>query len=415
MRSFSTKQSEQIGQFVFTVEHHHEVDQAADDGGFVPLAAQLVIDAVEPFRGGIQPFSAAALHDDRAPIDEAFEQGGYAADVQAGAPGDFAGTRRSPEIDHREIHPALGFGEAFQVAAEILGVVVDQGHQFLHQLAQGTVAREVGHDDQQAGVAAGQDLERPDLAAAVFAADHLPHAPTLLGVQRFQADGAEQLEERLVGVVQPREPAGGRSEQHDPWFRLQRLAQLPAEIVIHVPTERLQILDHEDELFVQPVRGVQYCGPGAVFQVFPGPTAGQVGLRGGQFPRQVGVGLGGFPREVEQRLQPEVAHVEDFLAFFHEPDRQQPFGQCGVRAHLRGDARQQHGLAAATGGDEQDMLARRRIEVVAHDVQHEAEFALPDDELPDHFVIGLERARIELAKRRFVRLVHYPAFLFPSA
>ena len=59
-----------------------------------------------------------------------------------------------------------------------------------------------------------------------------------------------------------------------------------------------------------------------------------------------------LPGEVEQRLKPEVAHIEYFLALFHEPDRQELFGEVAVSAQLSSNASQQHGLSPTTGRDE---------------------------------------------------------------
>ena len=91
--------------------------------------------------------------------------------------------------------------------------------------------------------------------------------------------------------------------------------------------------------------------------------------------------------EVEQRFDPEVGQREDLLALFHEPDRKQMLGEIGVGSQLRADAGQQHGFPSPARRDDQHVLARRRIEISAYDLQHEVELALSDHELSDHLVI----------------------------
>ena len=254
---------DRIFQFSSAVECGHEANQILYDRGLVALPAQFVVDAVQALRSGVPPLPAASFDADRSPVGEPAEHCGHGSDVQAGTCRDFGGARRLPQIDYREIDAALGLGDALQVTAEILGMVVDQRHQLLHQLAQRPVARELGHDDQKARVAAGEYLQRSDLALDhVVAADHLPQTPALAGIQRLKAESAEQFEERLLRIVQRLEPTGGGGEKHDLRFRLQHCPQLPSEVVIHVPAEVLQILDHEDELAPQPVRRVKHRGSG---------------------------------------------------------------------------------------------------------------------------------------------------------
>ena len=80
-------------------------------------------------------------------MDQPPEQRRHSANVHAGPRHDLAGARRLPEVDHREIDAALGFGENLQVAAEVLGVVVDQRHQIFQELSQRPVARELSDDN----------------------------------------------------------------------------------------------------------------------------------------------------------------------------------------------------------------------------------------------------------------------------
>ena len=387
-----------LRQLIVAVERCHEVDQIPHDGRFVSFPAQLVVYAVEAFRGGVQPLFADFLHDDCASIDEPAEQGRYGSDVHAGAGCDLAGTRRLPEVDHREVDTAFGLCEADQVRTKILRMVVDQADQIFHQLVQGAMLREPCDDDQESRVAAGQDLERPDLPSAHrVAADRQPQTSALFGIQRFQLDDSEQLEEWLPRVVQPLEATGGGSEQDDLGLRLQRLAELPSEIFIHVSAQGLQVLDHQDNLPSQPIGRIQGSRASVIFQLLPAPPGRQIGVRIPELLRSFRIGLANLPCEVEQRFEPEVAQIEDLLALLHEPDRQQLFRELPVGAQLRSNARQQHGFSASARRHEQDVLARWRSDVSTEDFEHDAEFVLSDHELPDQFFIGLKRPGIELA------------------
>jgi len=72
------------------------------------------------------------------------------------------------------------------------------------------MTRELGRHHQQAGIAAGENLERPDFGSArALAAHDFPQATAFIGVQRLQPDDAEHLEERLAHIVEFAEAAGG--------------------------------------------------------------------------------------------------------------------------------------------------------------------------------------------------------------
>ena len=400
--------TDHICQFRSAVECGHEANQVLYDRSLVALPAQFVVDAVQTLRSGVPPLPAASFDANRSPVDEPAEHSGHDSDVQAGTCRDFSGARRLPQIDYREIDAALGLGDALQVTAEILGMVVDQRHQLLHQLAQRPVARELRHDDQKARVAAGKYLQRSDLALDhLVAADHIPQAPALAGIQRLKAEGAEQLEERLRRIVQRLEPTGGGGEKHDLRFRLQHRPQLPSEVVIHVPAEVLQVLDHEHDLAPQPVRRVQHRGAGAQIEILASPPSSQVFVRRAQFLSQGRIALGNLRCKMKQGFEPEVARIHDLLALFHEPHRQQPLGERAAGAQLGRDPRQKHRLTASARRDEQRVLARRRIEIVGQNFEYECQLAFPDHELADHFRVGLERPGIELANRPLGWLVHY--------
>ena len=136
---------------------------------------------------------------------------------------------------------------------------------------------EFTNDDQEPRVAAGQDLQRPDHTSLnIVARHHLPQATALAGIQRLKTHNPKQLEECMFRVVQLPKTTSGGGEQNDLRFRLQHPAKLPAKVVIHVSTQRLQVLDHEHELFADPVRYLQYCRARAILK-FPAAPLGRQG------------------------------------------------------------------------------------------------------------------------------------------
>ena len=137
--------------------------------------------------------------------------------------------------------------------------------------------RKFTNDDQEARVAAGQDLQRPDHTCPnIVACHHLPQATALTGIQQLQTHNPKQLEECMFRVVQFHKTTGGGGEQNDLGFRLQHRAKLPAEVLIHVSTQRLQVLDHEHELLAEPIRYLQYCRASALLK-FPAVPLGRQG------------------------------------------------------------------------------------------------------------------------------------------
>ena len=125
-----------LSEFVAVVKHRHELDQVAYQPGLVAFASQLVIDAVETFRGGVLPFPARPFYENGAPVDQPRDQCRDGTNVHASSSRDLAGARRLPEVDHREVDAALGLGKALQMVAEVLRVVVDQRHQIFQELTQ---------------------------------------------------------------------------------------------------------------------------------------------------------------------------------------------------------------------------------------------------------------------------------------
>ena len=93
--------------------------------------------------------------------------------------------------------------------------------------------------------------------------------------------------------------------------------------------------------------------------------------------------------QMEQRLQPEVRHIEYFMALFHESNRQQKSGELVFGTQFRRGASQQHRFSSAARSNDQDMLARRRFDVPMQYFEHGIELAVSDHELIHHFLVGL--------------------------
>ena len=172
---------------------------------------------------------------------------------------------------------------------------------------------------------------------------------------------------------------------------------MPAEVVMHVTEERLQVLDDEDELLVQSVRGIQHGGAGVPLGDLLPPARRQRVPRVAQLPGQPGVVLVDLVGQMEHGLQPEVGETEDLLALFHEPDRQQRRGEVLVAAQFGRDPREQHRLAAPARSDHQDVLARGGPDAAPEVIEQEAEFVMADHELLPDLLVRLEQAGVELA------------------
>ena len=160
----------------------------------------------------------------------------------------------------------------------------------------------------------------------------------------------------------------------------------------------MQVLDHQYELPAKTVRRVKHCGTGVVAERLLSPAFDQGCVGPAQLQRELGMSGGALPGEVEQRLKPEVGHVEDLVILFHEPDGEELAREFLVRTKFRCCAGQQHGFAPAAGPNDQTVLTRLRPDVSAQDLEHGREFATPNGELLEDFLVSAEGARIELAE-----------------
>ena len=89
----------------------------------------------------------------------------------------------------------------------------------------------------------------------------------------------EQLEERILRVVQPLETTGRGGEQDDLRFRLERLAQMPSEVFVHIGAQPLQVFDHDDQPLSKPVGNLKDGGSGTFIEFPLAPPRSQVCVR----------------------------------------------------------------------------------------------------------------------------------------
>ena len=67
-------------------------------------------------------------------------------------------------------------------------------------------------------------------------------------------------------------------------------------------------------------------------------------------------------------------------------------GETVVRSQLGRHPGEQHRLAPAARRDHEEMLAGGGIDIAPQNVQHQFQFALPDDELSDQLAVRLKRS-----------------------
>ena len=244
------------------------------------------------------------------------------------------------------------------MAAEILGMLVDQTNQFFHQPAERPMLREPGDDCKEPAIASGQDLERPDIACANSVTRHcLPKAAALFGCQRPQRYEPEQFEEGFLRILQLFEPAGCGCKQDHSRLGLESATELPSEVFIYIAAERLQVLDYQHQLHADALGHVQNGRACEVPNGSLAPAFRQFVVRFLQLPRRVGISCLRLPCQMKQGLQPKVGYIEYFVVLLHEPYRQEDTREFFVGPQFRRHPGEQHGLAPTTGRDNENMLA----------------------------------------------------------
>ena len=386
----------EVREFLLGEERLHEPNQLAHHRGVVPFAPQFVIDGVEALGCQVAPLLSYRFHLHGPPVGQSAEQRRSVPDIETRPVRDLLTGRGLPQIDRGQVHPALHLGDAFEVTAEVLGVLVDQGYQLLHQIPQRTPAPEPGHDHQEPRISPGQNLQRPHPSFSYRMPAHpFPQPPAVLRVQSLQFDDPEQFEERRRSVVEAPKTGSGRRDQGDLRFGLQCFPKAPSEVVPDIRTQCLEVFHHEDQPPIQPVGRVEDGRSGVEFQVLASPAFGQERMRCAQFLAEGRVGRPTLSRQMEQCLAPEVRQVEDLVILLAEPRRQQATGELGVRPEFAGQSRQQHGLAHTAPADDDEVLAGLGAEVLPQDIQQELEFVIPYDELGREVLVLLQNAGIE--------------------
>ena len=134
-----------------------------------------------------------------------------------------------PEVRKRHIDAPFLCWEGLDVALEILGVLVHQGQQVVHQAHKRTVRSEIRDHGDQSRAATCQDFEGANsLALSVASRDSAPESRALRGVQRFEPDGSEEIVERVFGLIDRFKSGCCTAEQDDPWLCLKHLAETPS-------------------------------------------------------------------------------------------------------------------------------------------------------------------------------------------
>ena len=149
-------------------------------------APQQVVDVVQALAQVVLLAPGAAARDqDGAPFDEASELGTAFTRLDPRPIRDLLRERRLPQIGEGEVDaPFLG-RERFEMALEVLRMVIHQIEQAVHELAEGQPGTETGQDREQARAAAGEDFQRTDrLGRAMLAGHRLPQFGAFLRAER---------------------------------------------------------------------------------------------------------------------------------------------------------------------------------------------------------------------------------------
>ena len=193
----------------------------------------------------------------------------------------------------------------------------------------------------------------------------------------------------MVRAVDFVESAGRAREQDDPRLGLERLPQPPSGFpgVRHVPEHHVQVLDHQHQPLVLPVREIQESGEAALAKR-PVVADGAQILDG---QAQVGavLPLWRLVREAGQTFQPELPGAGDLVALLREDDGEEGGRQPGIPAHLGRDPQEQARLPAAARADH-DLVLVRASGALAQHLDDRIELARPHAERRDQLVVGEE-------------------------
>ena len=175
---------------------------------------------------------------------------------------------RFPQLCKGDAHAPLLRRERIEMALEVLRMHVDQVKQILHEPMQRAARAECGHDRDQPGATAGEDLQRPDLPRRRTLARHrLPESAAFRLVERRQHDHAEEVVQGSIRPVDLLETAGRGSQQHDPRLGLERFPQSPPRVRIqHARKHRVEVLNRDQQPFACTVGEVEQGAQAALGQ-----------------------------------------------------------------------------------------------------------------------------------------------------
>ena len=146
---------------------------------------------------------AAARDPDDAPVDEARELGAASVRIESGSVRDLLRGGWLPQVGERQVDPPLLRRQRFDVALEVLRVVVHQVEQIRHQRAKGQPGPEAGHDGEQTRAAAGEGLQRPDRLGPGISSGQLVTPPLRIDPNGMRHDGREDLAEPFPVALTP--------------------------------------------------------------------------------------------------------------------------------------------------------------------------------------------------------------------
>ena len=311
-----------ISQFVRCVERLHEAYESLDQAVRTAGTAQQIINIV-------QALSQIILFASRCTSGllynaSSYETGELSAARTRPKPSpvrDLLCGGRLPQIGEREIDASLLCREQFEMAFEIFRVVIDQIEQIGHQVAKGATRSETGHDHNEAGVATGQDLQRPNcLGPSIVARHRLPQHGALLWVEWAQLKHPEQVVQGLVRVVDLVEPASRTRNQDDPGLGLENLAQPPSCILVgHVPEHHVQVLDQQHEPLALTIREIEQGSKATVLQHPVVANSAQFVI--GAMQVRAAFPVWRLDGETRQTFQPELPLRGNLVALFRENNR----------------------------------------------------------------------------------------------
>ena len=397
--------SADVLQFGRRVVRLHKVDKCFYKPVRSTPATQQVVDVVQALGQVVLLASgAAARNSDHPTVAEARKLGAARAGFEPGLVRDLPRGRRLPKRGERKVNTAFLPRERFEVALEVLRVVVDQIEQMRHEIAERQSSPEAGYDREQPRASAGKDLQRTNGWWCWTAAGHgLPQDRALVRVEGAQRADPEEVVQGAVRVVDLVEAAGCAREHDDPRLGLQDLSQPPPRVPIgHIPEQHVQVLDQQHEALAVPIGEVQQRAETTIGQLLVVADCAQLLDRavqiGGVFPAR------GLSCQIGETLQPELTCRPDLVALLREGDREIARRQRRVPPCFRRDAQKQARLPAAARADH-DLVRVRVSGALAQNLDEHLELRRSHAVRPHELIVG-EKPRVELARGRGHRVMH---------